>query len=110
MPTTTITINNTPFTLIAEEGEGDKVRELAKYVDAKITALKSAMGNVGDQRLLVLAAIQIADELAEAYAHIDAITGKYNQMLPANTASLATSKLEALAGAVDSIVKRLNVA
>jgi cell division protein ZapA len=51
-------------------GDGEEVRleELATYVKARIDALAQEYGNVGDDRLMLTAALLIADELMDARA------------------------------------------
>jgi cell division protein ZapA len=49
--------------------EGEEVR-LAQLVDAKISVLRQRFGEIGDQRLIIMAAITLADERAEANARV----------------------------------------
>jgi cell division protein ZapA len=46
---------------------------LAASVDGKIAAMRSNVGEIGDQRLIVMAAIEIADEAADARAKIETL-------------------------------------
>lgn len=61
-----VTVNGRAFTLCCEEGEEARLLRLAEYVDAKIGEFAAAIGQVGEARLLLLSALVIADELAEA--------------------------------------------
>jgi cell division protein ZapA len=61
-----VAINGRSYSVACGDGEERRIEQLASYVDDKISSLKSALGNLGDQRLMVLASLVIADELWEA--------------------------------------------
>ena len=69
-----ITLNDRTFRLVCEEGEEDRLVELASYVKAKVDALTAEVGHVGDERLVLMAALQIADELWDARADLDMLS------------------------------------
>lgn len=70
MPTLDVTINGRRHTVQCGEGEEGRLRRLAAYVDGRVRELAQQYGQIGDTRLLVLAALLIADELDDAYAEI----------------------------------------
>src|SRR5712691_8056040 len=61
-----LTVNGRPFELICEDGQETRIRRLGQYVDAKVAEFVKSVGQVGEARLLLLAALVIADELADA--------------------------------------------
>ena len=61
-----ITINNRTYRLACDAGEEDRLAELATYVKGKIELLTAEIGHAGDERLMLMAALQIADELWDA--------------------------------------------
>ena len=61
-----VKVNERDFTLSCPDGQEPRIRRLAQYVDAKIGEFTKTIGKVGDARLLLLAAIVIADELSDA--------------------------------------------
>jgi cell division protein ZapA len=65
-----ITLNGRVFRLGCGEGEEARLKELSDYLAAKIEALRSGNAPVGDERLLVMAAILVTDELFEARERI----------------------------------------
>lgn len=67
MADVTVTINGRSYPVRCEDGKEAHVQKLAAYLDQKVVELAGKVGNVGDTRLLVLTALTIADELAEAY-------------------------------------------
>lgn len=62
MPLVNVMVNNKAYTIACDDGEEDHLRQLAAIVDAKTRELLSSVGNVGDLRLMLMAALLIADE------------------------------------------------
>ena len=107
MPQITITVNNVPYTVSCDDGQETHVNDLARYVDAKIEQLRGEIGHVGEARLLLLASLMIADELAEAYQHIDKLQSQKTESVPVLKASEVASKIEGLASVIESLGQRL---
>jgi len=61
-----LTVNGRPFALVCEDGQEARIGRLGQYVDAKVAEFVGSVGQVGEARLLLLAALVIADELADA--------------------------------------------
>jgi len=62
----TVPVNGRSFTVACDDGQETRIRRLAQYVDAKIGEFVADVGQVGEARLLLLAALAIADELSDA--------------------------------------------
>ena len=60
-----VTINGRHYRMGCEDGQEDHVTHLAEEIDNRIEALRGAHGEIGDQRLTVMAALTVADELSE---------------------------------------------
>ena len=75
-----VTINGRQFRMACEDGQEDHLRGLALALDERIVALRGQFGEIGDARLTVMAALMVADELAE--------TGKKLKRLEADHAAL----------------------
>jgi cell division protein ZapA len=60
-----VTINGRQFRMACEDGQEDHVSDLARDLDARIEHLRAKFGEIGDTRLTVMAALTVADELAE---------------------------------------------
>ena len=60
-----ITVNNQNFLIACEDGQEDRLMDLSKIVDDKVGELAAQVGQVGQTRLLVMAALVIADELVD---------------------------------------------
>ena len=66
MPQLTVAINGRSYTIACEPGEEDRVRQLARNIDAKVVGFAKDAPQAGEARLLVMAALMLADELGEA--------------------------------------------
>ena len=71
----TVRINGRDYLVGCDDGQEDQLRNLARYVDVKMAELTSALGQIGDARLLVMASLMIADELSDAYRQIETLDG-----------------------------------
>ncbi|HET7383384.1 MAG TPA: cell division protein ZapA, partial [Pseudolabrys sp.] len=60
------TIAGRQFRLACEDGQEDHLQALAKDIDQRIIDLRRKFGEIGDTRLTVMAALMVADQLAEA--------------------------------------------
>ena len=60
-----VTVNQQSFRIACEDGQEDRLSDLAKIVDDKVSELVGQVGQVGPNRLLVMAALVIADELVD---------------------------------------------
>ncbi len=58
-----VTLNGRTYSLRCTDGEEARLIELATYVKVRAEALAQEFGQVGDDRVLLMAAIMIADEL-----------------------------------------------
>ena len=61
-----LTVNGRPFAVTCDDGQEGRIRRLGQYVEAKVGEFVGSVGQVGEARLLLLAALVIADELADA--------------------------------------------
>lgn len=62
----TVTIAGRVYRMACNDGEEPHLETLAAQVDAKIADIRKAFGEIGDQRITVMAALTMADELSEA--------------------------------------------
>ncbi len=61
-----VPVNGRSYTIACDDGQEARIRRLAQYVDAKVGEFVASVGQVGEARLLLLAALVIADELSDA--------------------------------------------
>jgi cell division protein ZapA len=117
MTQVSVTINGRQFRMACEDGQEGHLMNLARELDARIGALRSKFGEIGDTRLTVMAAITVADELAEAAARIKRLEEEIAALQSAQVVTsdrdkaaqaAIASALGAAAERVESITKRLN--
>lgn len=117
MTQVSVTINGRQFRMACEDGQEGHLMNLARELDARIGALRTKFGEIGDTRLTVMAAITVADELAEAGARIKRLEEEIAVLQNAQVATsdhnkaaqaAIASALGAAAERVESITKRLN--
>lgn len=60
-----VTINGRQYRMGCDEGQEAHVTKLAQDIDDLINRLRQTHGEIGDQRLTVMAALTVADELSE---------------------------------------------
>ena len=60
-----VSVNGQSYRIACEDGQEDRLVDLAAMVDEKILDLVNQIGQVGSNRLLVMAALIIADELVD---------------------------------------------
>ncbi|MES2906175.1 MAG: cell division protein ZapA [Pseudomonadota bacterium] len=65
MSTVEVIINGRDYRLACEDGQEDHLRTLAAKLDDKVNAIKGNFGEIGDNRLTVMAALMVTDELEE---------------------------------------------
>jgi cell division protein ZapA len=65
-----VTIAGRTYRMACDDGEEARLEHLARDFDARIAGLRSSFGEIGDQRIVVMAALTLADELAEAQRQI----------------------------------------
>mgnify|MGYP003302495429 FL=1 len=60
-----VSVNGQSYRIACEDGQEDRLVDLAALVDEKVIGLVNQIGQVGSNRLLVMAALIIADELVD---------------------------------------------
>jgi len=62
----TVTVNGRTYRLSCGDDEEERLQRLADYVAGKVDELAGEFGQVGEERLLLMAALLIGDELFDA--------------------------------------------
>ena len=65
MPLVNVMVNGRAYTIACDDGEEAHLKELAAHVDEKAREVLASVGQVGDARMLLMAALLIADEQHE---------------------------------------------
>lgn len=61
-----VRVGGRAYSLPCRDGDEARIAELGQGLDARAAALTSALGAMGEGRLLIALAVTLADELAEA--------------------------------------------
>ena len=56
-----VTINGRQYRMACEHGQENRLLRLAESLEARIASLRSKFGELGAQRLTVMAALMVAD-------------------------------------------------
>ena len=64
-------INSRDYVVACEDGEEDHLAFLAQYINQRVESLVESVGQVGEARLLLMAALMVADELTEINEELD---------------------------------------
>lgn len=70
MPEVNVEINGRKYRMACEEGQEAHLLGLAERFNTHIEAFKGGFGEIGDNRLTVMAGIAVLDELADAERRI----------------------------------------
>jgi cell division protein ZapA len=111
------TIAGRQFRLACEDGQEDHLQVLAQDIDARIATLRQKFGEIGDTRLTVMAALTVADELAEATRRLRRMEEEVAAMQDARVVSADRAKaasaavvnaFNSAAERIEGITKKLN--
>jgi cell division protein ZapA len=107
MPEVSVQIANRDYELACGDGEEERVQELAAYVDEKITDLRRQLPGTPEVKLLVFAALILADESREARGIAKAAeSAKASATDSAET--LATALEDLITSRVDKMSKKVS--
>ncbi|HML11111.1 MAG TPA: cell division protein ZapA [Stellaceae bacterium] len=96
-----VTVNGRAFPLNCADGEEPRLRRLAQYVDGKIGDFVRSHGQIGEARLILLAALVIADELSDAGDIVQQERSRSTRGVA------AVDGVEALASGIHGIAERI---
>jgi cell division protein ZapA len=103
MPKVSLTINGRAYEVSCDPGQEEHVASLGREIDRRVGQLADNVGQVGDNRLLLMAALLISDELETTRTAADDTAARAGE---AETA-LAADQVERMARRVDAIAVRL---
>jgi len=71
MANVTVKFNNKEFILSCEDGQEEHLEELLIQINQKFNNLKNDLGNLGENKLLLITAVKIMDEYYETKKKVD---------------------------------------
>ena len=57
-----IKFNNKDYLLSCDDGQEEDLKTLTKFLDKKYSSLRDKLGNIGENKLLLITSIQVIDE------------------------------------------------
>ena len=70
MANVNIKFNNKDYLLSCDDGQEDNLKKLAAHLDLKYSDLKKNLGNIGENKLLLITSIKIVDEYFDLFKKI----------------------------------------
>lgn len=112
MSEVSITVNGRSYNVSCEDGQEDRLKRLGKYLDNQVGKLSGELGQVGDLRLMLMAGLLVADELAEAQEKLTRAEREYGKLEKrlAQANEKAKAADEDAAAAVDAAAEKVQAA
>ena len=87
MANVSIKFNNKDYLLSCDEGQEESLKSLTKFLDKKYSELKDKLGNIGENKLLLITTIQLIDEyfdlkqrVTQQKKKLDELAKKFNEL------------------------------
>jgi len=80
MANVNITFNGKEFLLSCDDGQEEHLIELAEQLNNRFAGLKSQLGNIGENKLLLITSIKIMDEYFETKKKIEEKKKEFNDL------------------------------
>jgi cell division protein ZapA len=105
----TVTINGRQYRMACEDGEEDHLSHLAGGLNERVEQLRGSFGEIGDNRLVVMAALMVADQLSEATQRIGRLEEEMAGLRDARVAAAGRtqSTQAAVAAALNAAAERI---
>ena len=87
MANVNVKFNNKDYLLSCDDGQEDNLKKLTQFLDKKYSELNDKLGNIGENKLLLITTIQLIDEyfdLKQKITHqknrLDEISNKFKEI------------------------------
>ena len=87
MANVNIKFNNKDYLLSCDDGQEESLKKLTKFLDNKYSELKEKLGNIGENKLLLITTIQLIDEyfdlkqrVSQQKKKLDNLSGKFKEL------------------------------
>ncbi|WP_203293848.1 cell division protein ZapA [Maricaulis parjimensis] len=110
MSKVSVILNGREFTIGCEDGQEAYLKELAQTLDRRVSTIASQVGQIGDLRLLLMAALMLVDEQKDAERRVEALESHVDQLRRERngSASVQAADRDRLARHVLRIAERLD--
>jgi cell division protein ZapA len=104
-----VTISGKTYRMACDDGQENHLASLAEKLNRSIEQLRQRFGEIGDQRLTVMAAITLADQQAEAERRLGEIEATLAELADdrAAAAGRQAAAEAAFAGALDALSEKI---
>ncbi len=104
-----VTINGRQYRMACEEGQESRLLRLAETLESRVESLRGKFGEIGDQRLTVMASLTIADELVDAERRIRGLQEEIEALreVRLTAADRARATQSAVANALNAASERI---
>jgi cell division protein ZapA len=104
-----VTINGRQYRMACEEGQELRLLKLAENLESRVEQLRGKFGEIGDQRLTVMAALTVCDDLADANQQIRKLEDELKTLRDVRVAAMDRSKATqaAVANALNAAAERI---
>jgi cell division protein ZapA len=111
MAQVTVTIDGKAYRMACDEGQEEHLMGLAERFDRYVMHLKNSFGEIGDQRLTVMAGIMVMDELNELQKRIAGLEGEIGTLRKTRDEALTKADRSdaQLTGALGALAERMEV-
>ena len=80
MANVTVKFNNKEFILSCEDGQEEHLEELLVQINQKFNILKNDLGNLGENKLLLITAVKIMDEYYETKKKVEKTKNEFKDL------------------------------
>ncbi len=80
MANVNIKFNNKDYLLSCDDGQEESLKKLTKFLDKKYSELKDKLGNIGENKLLLITTIQLIDEYFDLKQKVTNQKNKLNEI------------------------------
>lgn len=104
-----VSINGRQYRMACEEGQEERLMQLAEFLEQRIAVLRGKFGQVGDSRLTVMAALMISDELVDTGQRVRRLEEELQALQDARIAAADRNRATqaAVAAAFNSAAERI---
>jgi cell division protein ZapA len=80
MANVNIKFNGKDYLLSCDDGQEENLKELANHLSKKFNELKSNLGNIGENKLLLISSIKVIDEYYDLVKKIESKKKEFNNL------------------------------
>ena len=80
MANVNIKFNAKDYLLSCDDGQEENLKELANHLNKKFDELKSNLGNIGENKLLLITSIKVIDEYQDLVKKIESKKKEFNNL------------------------------